>query len=69
MAIAKLEKLEREELAHKALREQELIMDAIVEESKKLQQEAEENSKVSYYALCPLNVLINDIISIGNECN
>ena len=61
MAMAELEKLEREELARKALREQELIMDAIAEESKKLKQEAEENTKVSYYALCPLTILINDI--------
>lgn len=66
MAIAELEKLEREELAGKALREQELIVDAIAEESKKLQQETEENSKVSYYASCPLNILLNDNISIGN---
>ena len=52
MAAAEQEKLEREELARKALSEQELIMDTIVGESKKLQQQAEENSRVSYILLC-----------------
>jgi hypothetical protein len=46
--IARAEKvrIEREESAQRALKEQEEMMIAIVEESKKLQQEAEENTKL-----------------------
>ncbi|XP_026664636.2 uncharacterized protein LOC103718060 isoform X2 [Phoenix dactylifera] len=51
MAAAEQEKLEREELARKALSEQELIMDTIVGESKKLQQQAEENSKLREFLM------------------
>ncbi|XP_072960787.1 uncharacterized protein [Typha angustifolia] len=40
------EKFEKESFAQEALREQQLMMNAIVEESKKLQQEAEENSRL-----------------------
>ncbi|XP_008776441.1 uncharacterized protein LOC103696548 [Phoenix dactylifera] len=51
MAAAEQEKLEKEELARKALHEQELIRDTIAEESKKLQQEAEENSKLREFLM------------------
>lgn len=43
---AEKEKLENEEFARKALDEQVVIMDRVVQESKKLQEEAQENSKV-----------------------
>ena len=46
-AAAEQEKLEREEGARKILNEQELIMEEIVQESKRLQQESQENAKVS----------------------
>lgn len=44
---AELEKLEKEESAKNALAEQEAIMKKVVQESKLLQQEAEENAKVA----------------------
>ncbi|OVA20065.1 Ubiquitin system component Cue [Macleaya cordata] len=43
---AEKEKQEKEESARKALVEQELIMEKVVQESKRLQEEAEENSKL-----------------------
>ena len=43
---AEQEKMEKEESARNALTEQELIMEKVVQESKMLKQEAEENSKV-----------------------
>lgn len=43
---AEKEKLERENSAQKALDEQALIIKKVAQESKKLQQEAEENAKV-----------------------
>ena len=43
---AEQEKMEKEESAKNALTEQELIMEKVVQESKMLKQEAEENSKV-----------------------
>lgn len=43
---AEYEKLEKEESAQQALAEQELIMDKLVQESKVLQQQAEENTKL-----------------------
>ncbi|XP_020108299.1 uncharacterized protein LOC109724064 isoform X2 [Ananas comosus] len=46
IASAEKEKLEKEALACEALQEQEVLMNALVEESKKLQQEAEENTKL-----------------------
>lgn len=45
------EKLEKEESARKALAEQEAIMEKVVRESRRLQQEAEENSKVAIVSL------------------
>lgn len=45
-AAAEQEKLEKDESARKALAEQTLIMDEVVQQSKKLQQEAEDNAKV-----------------------
>ncbi|WOL03207.1 hypothetical protein Cni_G11927 [Canna indica] len=46
IAKAELEKLEKAAVATEALREQEVIMASVVEESKKLQQEADINSKL-----------------------
>ncbi|KAG0502681.1 hypothetical protein HPP92_002753 [Vanilla planifolia] len=51
IAAASLEKLEREERALKALREQELAREAVVAESKRLQEEAEENSKLREFLM------------------
>lgn len=48
--VAEDEKLEKEESARKALAEQEAIMEKVVEESKTLQQAAEENSKVTTFS-------------------
>lgn len=47
IAAADLEKQEKEEVALKALKEQELLMDAVLAESQNLKQEDEENSKVN----------------------
>ncbi|XP_042488894.1 uncharacterized protein LOC122069028 [Macadamia integrifolia] len=44
--MAKQDKLEKEKLARVALAEQELAMEMVVEESKRLQQQAEDNSKL-----------------------
>lgn len=44
--VAEEEKMEKEASARNALAEQQLIMEKVVEESKILKQEAEENSKV-----------------------
>lgn len=44
--VAEQDKLEKEESARTALAEQEAEMEKVVQESKVLQQEAEENSKV-----------------------
>lgn len=46
IATAEKEKLEKEAQARMALSEQEAIMASVVEESKKLKEEAEANSKV-----------------------
>lgn len=43
---AEMRKLEKEEVARKSLAEQELIMEKVVEESKILRQQAEDNVKV-----------------------
>ncbi|KAH7676949.1 UBA-like protein [Dioscorea alata] len=51
IAAAEQEKLEKERLAQKALSEQEQLMDAIVQESKALQQQAEENSKLREFLM------------------
>ncbi|KAJ0968132.1 hypothetical protein J5N97_025049 [Dioscorea zingiberensis] len=51
IAAAEQEKLEKERLAQKALGEQEQLMDAIVQESMKLQQEADENSKLREFLM------------------
>lgn len=48
---AELEKLEKEESVKNALAEQEAIMEKVVQESKLLQQEAEENAKVEALTL------------------
>lgn len=46
-AAAEQGKLDKEEFACKALAEQTVIMDKVVQESKKLQREAEDNAKVT----------------------
>ncbi|THU68588.1 hypothetical protein C4D60_Mb08t05460 [Musa balbisiana] len=51
IAAAEQEKLEKEELALKALSKQEAVMAAAMEESKKLQQEAEANSKMREFLM------------------
>ncbi|URE41805.1 hypothetical protein MUK42_17635 [Musa troglodytarum] len=51
IAAAEQEKLEKEELARKALSKQEAVMAAAMEESKKLQQEAEANSKLREFLM------------------
>ncbi|CAH2039040.1 unnamed protein product [Thlaspi arvense] len=48
---AEQEKKEKEETALKALAEQEAIMEKVVQESKLLQQEAEENSKLREFLM------------------
>ncbi|XP_058077797.1 uncharacterized protein LOC131226115 isoform X2 [Magnolia sinica] len=50
-AAAEQEKREKEESAQKAFAEQELIMERVVQESKKLQQEAEENAKLREFLM------------------
>ncbi|KAL6210523.1 hypothetical protein ACLB2K_015755 [Fragaria x ananassa] len=49
--MAEDEKLEKEESARKALAEQEAIMEKVVEESRTLQQAAEENSKLREFLM------------------
>lgn len=50
---AEHEKLEKEESARKALAEQEAMMEKVVQESSRLQLEAEENSKVATVSSAP----------------
>ncbi|KAJ6973079.1 hypothetical protein NC653_033424 [Populus alba x Populus x berolinensis] len=52
---AEIEKLEKEETARNARAEQEIIMEKVVQESKILQKEAEENAKVATH--CPLSLV------------
>lgn len=47
---AEKEKLKKEESARAALAEQEAVMEKVVQESKILQEAAEENSKVFYFS-------------------
>ncbi|XP_056168425.1 uncharacterized protein LOC115679231 isoform X2 [Syzygium oleosum] len=51
MKAAENEKLEKEELARSAQAEQEAIMEKVVQESKVLQEEAEENSKLREFLM------------------
>ncbi|XP_042462833.1 uncharacterized protein LOC122046291 [Zingiber officinale] len=51
IAIAEQEKLEKEVAAGRILSEQEAIMASVVEESKKLQEEAEVNSKITEFLM------------------
>lgn len=46
MKAAEQERLDKEEVARKALADQEIIMEKVVQESNILKQEAEENAKV-----------------------
>lgn len=48
---AELEKIEKEESARAALLEQEAMMEKVVQESRRLQQEAEENSKLREFLM------------------
>lgn len=59
---AEQERIEKEESAGNALAEQEAIMEKVLQESKMLEQEAEENSKVSTFSTHhgPLQVNRND---------
>jgi hypothetical protein len=56
IAAAEKEKLEKEVAAQTLLNEQENMMNSIVEESRKLQKEAEENLKVLSASLIHSNV-------------
>ena len=59
MKTAEQEKLEKEESARIALAEQEAIMVKVVEESKILRLEAEENSKVAFISVHSVLVLVS----------
>jgi hypothetical protein len=50
---AEQERLEKEESARNAFAEQEAIMEKVIQESKMLEQEAEENSKVANFFYSP----------------
>lgn len=52
---AEQEKIEKEKAAMKALADQELIMDKVVQESKFLKQQAEDNAKVE----CLVSLLVS----------
>lgn len=54
---AEEEKFEKEESARASLAEQEVIMEKVVQESKLLQQQAEENSKVATYTYMFIHLL------------
>lgn len=51
MKAAEQERLDKEEFAHKALADQEIIMEKVVQEANVLKQEAEENAKVMALAI------------------
>jgi hypothetical protein len=57
IAAAEKEKLEKEVAAQTLLNEQENMMNSIVEESRKLQKEAEENLKVLSASLIHSNMV------------
>ncbi|XP_074557134.1 uncharacterized protein LOC141813126 [Curcuma longa] len=64
------EKLEKEAAAQRVLSEQEVIMASIVEESKKLQEEAEKNSKFREFLMdrgCMVDVLQGEIAIICED--
>ncbi|KAJ6343556.1 hypothetical protein OIU76_005322 [Salix suchowensis] len=70
MKIAKLEKLEKEEAAQNALVEQEIIMAKVVQESKTLQKEAEENAKLREFLMdrgCVVDTLQGEISVICQD--
>lgn len=64
MKATEQEKLEKEESALNALAVKEAIMLKVVQESKAIQQEAEENSKVAFISVHPVLVLasLNEIL-------
>ncbi|ONK68004.1 uncharacterized protein A4U43_C05F6190 [Asparagus officinalis] len=77
IAVAEQEKFEKERVAQKALKEQEDIMETIVQESKKLQQEAKENGKLRTFLedrgqvvdtlQGEIAVICEDVISLKNR--
>ncbi|KAG5231842.1 leucine-rich repeat-containing protein [Salix suchowensis] len=70
MKIAELEKLEKEEAAQNALVEQEIIMAKVVQESKILQKEAEENAKLREFLMdrgCVVDTLQGEISVICQD--
>lgn len=56
---AEQERLEKEESVRNALAEQEAIMEKVIQESKMLEQEAEENSKVATFSTHHGSLLVN----------
>ncbi|KAI9382474.1 hypothetical protein POPTR_014G139000v4 [Populus trichocarpa] len=67
---AELEKLEKEETARNALAEQEIIMEKVVQESKILQKEAEENAKLQEFLMdrgCVVDTLQGEISVICQD--
>ncbi|XP_011033685.1 PREDICTED: uncharacterized protein LOC105132091 [Populus euphratica] len=67
---AELEKLEKEETARNALAEQEIIMEKVVQESKILQEEAEENAKLREFLMdrgCVVDTLQGEISVICQD--
>lgn len=50
-SAAEQEKFEKEEAARKILKEQEVIMEELVQDSKRLQQDSEENAKLRYFLM------------------
>ncbi|KAF9669413.1 hypothetical protein SADUNF_Sadunf14G0105100 [Salix dunnii] len=70
MKTAELEKLEKEEAAQNALVEQEIIMGKVVQESKILQKEAEENAKLREFLMdrgCVVDTLQGEISVICQD--
>lgn len=67
---AEIEKLEKEETARNALAEQEIIMEKVVQESKILQKEAEENAKLQEFLMdrgCVVDTLQGEISVICQD--
>lgn len=64
---AELEKLEKEKSARNALAEQEIIMEKVVQESKILQKEAEENAKVATHCPLSLVVFLGSLVKLNNN--
>ncbi|KAG6517400.1 hypothetical protein ZIOFF_020786 [Zingiber officinale] len=70
IAASEQEKLEKEAAAQRVLSEQEVIMASIVEESKKLQEEVEKNSKFREFLMdrgCMVDILQGEIAIICED--